>query len=193
MSPPTVQRGSICILDFGDRHFFVRAASGEQVKLAANKSPRVNTAGLIGLPYGCVVEVVGSKLVRTPDDLMTPPLSSAVEEGTRGGDEEASNTQMTDNRDLVDSNTSQKIKQDDIQKMKEAGKSGTEIINELISSSKTFEGKTEFSKAKYIKRKVRSDAMSQANERQAKIPHLKGGWSLISKGAWTVDVNYASC
>lgn len=152
MSSPTVQKGHICILDFGDRHFFVKAAFGEQVKLAANKSPRVHTTGLIGLPYGCVVEVVGNKLVRTEDDLMSPPLS-ALDEGK--GEKEISSTQMTDNRDLVDSNTSQKIKQDDIQKMKEAGKSGTDIINELISSSETFEGKTEFSKAKYIKRKVR--------------------------------------
>ncbi|GMI48758.1 hypothetical protein TrCOL_g11156 [Triparma columacea] len=152
MSSPTVQKGHICILDFGDRHFFVKAAFGEQVKLAANKSPRVHTTGLIGLPYGCVVEVVGNKLVRTEDDLMSPPLS-ALEDGK--GEKEISSTQMTDNRDLVDSNTSQKIKQDDIQKMKEAGKSGTDIINELISSSETFEGKTEFSKAKYIKRKVK--------------------------------------
>ena len=55
----------------------------------------------------------------------------------------------------MDDNESQSVSQEDIRKMREEGKTGQEIISTLINSSKTFQGKTEFSKAKYIKRKVK--------------------------------------
>lgn len=151
---PTVQENHVLILDFGDRRFFVKACrSGAEssVKLGANKCPKTYTSSLIGLPYGCVVELNGSKLSRTPDDVMSPPLSTL----SSSASPTPSTTQTADNRDLVDSNTSQKINQNDIHAMKASGASGVDIVSELITSSKTFEGKTEFSKAKYIKRKVK--------------------------------------
>jgi len=59
----------------------------------------------------------------------------------------------TDNRDLVDTNTAQGISYDRVEEMREQGMHGSEIVAALIENSATFDGKTEFSKAKYIKRK----------------------------------------
>ena len=60
----------------------------------------------------------------------------------------------SDNRELVDSNTAQKLSIEDIQQMQGDGKSGAEIIKALTESSDTYAGKTEFSKQKYLRRKI---------------------------------------
>ncbi|CAD8044625.1 unnamed protein product [Paramecium primaurelia] len=56
------------------------------------------------------------------------------------------------NKDLFDFNDSQKLTQEEIIQLKQQ-KEGEEIVDEVIQNSKTFEQKTEFSKAKYLKRK----------------------------------------
>lgn len=59
-----------------------------------------------------------------------------------------------DNRELVDNRLNQTLDQDDILKMRKEGVSGHAIIQELASSSVTFDGKTDFSKKKYLKKKA---------------------------------------
>jgi len=59
----------------------------------------------------------------------------------------------SDNRNLVDNNTAQGISFSAVTEMREQGIHGSEIVAALIENSATFDGKTEFSKAKYIKRK----------------------------------------
>lgn len=61
----------------------------------------------------------------------------------------------TDNRDLVDNNKSQKLTQDEILEMQQQGVSGETIIKALIQNSASYQGKTEFSKAKYLKKKAK--------------------------------------
>ena len=61
--------------------------------------------------------------------------------------------QINDNRNLLDSNSSQAIQADDIQKMRAEGTTGDNIIRKIIQNSSTFDSKTDFSKAKYIVRK----------------------------------------
>ena len=58
-----------------------------------------------------------------------------------------------DNRELVDNIQNQTLQQEDIEKMRKEGASGKEIIEELASSSITYDTKTDFSKKKYLKRK----------------------------------------
>ena len=58
-----------------------------------------------------------------------------------------------DNRNLIDNNTAQGISYTAVTEMREQGIHGSEIVAALIENSATFDGKTEFSKAKYIKRK----------------------------------------
>ena len=56
---------------------------------------------------------------------------------------------IRDNRNLVDNSTAQRLDQDDIQKLKDRGAQAHEIVGALITSSKTFQGKTSFSQEKY--------------------------------------------
>ncbi|XP_062858321.1 tRNA (adenine(58)-N(1))-methyltransferase non-catalytic subunit TRM6 [Trichomycterus rosablanca] len=58
-----------------------------------------------------------------------------------------------DNRHIVDDGKSQRLTRDDIESLKEQGKKGQEIIQELINNSTTFRDKTEFAQQKYIKKK----------------------------------------
>ena len=58
-----------------------------------------------------------------------------------------------DNRDLVDDGSHQTLQQEEIEQMRKDGVSGKEIIQELASSSVSFETKTDFSKKKYLRKK----------------------------------------
>ncbi|KAH7830075.1 putative tRNA (adenine58-N1)-methyltransferase non-catalytic subunit [Monocercomonoides exilis] len=61
---------------------------------------------------------------------------------------------VRDNRNLVDTSTAQKLDEKAIAKMKQKGAHASIIVGALITESKTFEGKTEFSQEKYIKKKL---------------------------------------
>ena len=54
---------------------------------------------------------------------------------------------------MDDSQAIQKVTADEIGDMKNVGSSGQEIIAKLMANSATFQGKTQFSKEKWIKRK----------------------------------------
>ena len=58
-----------------------------------------------------------------------------------------------DNRELVDNIMNQTLHQEDIEQMRKDGVTGKEIIQELASSSITYDSKTDFSKKKYLKKK----------------------------------------
>jgi len=104
----------------------------------------VNLAPVIGAPYGSVFELKHGKLVRVAGGLKPVldigAMTSAMPENN--------------NRELVDSNTAQKLSVEDIQQMQGDGKTGAEIIKALTESSDTYAGKTEFSKQKYLRRKI---------------------------------------
>ncbi|XP_052699747.1 tRNA (adenine(58)-N(1))-methyltransferase non-catalytic subunit TRM6-like [Crassostrea angulata] len=59
----------------------------------------------------------------------------------------------TDNRDLHDLDSNQKLSREDIEKMKKEGAKGQEIIEQLIENSTTFKGKTEYAQEKWVKKK----------------------------------------
>ena len=61
----------------------------------------------------------------------------------------------TDNRDLVDNNLNQKLTQQEILAMQDTGASGETIIKALVQNSASYQSKTEFSKAKYLKKKAK--------------------------------------
>lgn len=54
-----------------------------------------------------------------------------------------------DNRAYMDTNTAQKLEDEDIQRMREEGASGTDIIKSLIANSETFNAKTSFAQEKW--------------------------------------------
>ncbi|GMH87389.1 hypothetical protein TL16_g10843 [Triparma laevis f. inornata] len=145
---PVVREGDICIVDFGETLYFLRACrAGKDNQIKLGQKGKVYTTGLINMPYGAVIEVKNSRIVRTEDDLITPLLN--LEE------KEEEETEKCDNRNLVDDNKSQKTTMDDINKLREEGKTGQDIVSQLVSNSTSFSGKTAFAQAKYIKRKLK--------------------------------------
>ncbi len=60
-----------------------------------------------------------------------------------------------DNRDFVDTNTAQKLTPADIKELRSKGASGSEIIEALAKNSSTYASKTDFSKAKWMKKKFK--------------------------------------
>ena len=173
--PANVLLGHVCILDFGEgKQYFVHAVtSGPRHSVKLGQKGNVKTSGLVGLPYGCVVEVKDGRLVRAEGDEMLPTLeilTSTTSSAGKGGELQEGvvvsadgTARKNDNRDLVDDNASQACTQEDVRRMREEGRTGAQIVERLVSSSATFEGKTTFAKAKYIKRKVREDEEERSN------------------------------
>ena len=172
--PNIIREDDYFILIFADnRKIFAQA-----VKSQKGKSPPVKinkrsytTSNLIGLPYGTVLELCMGSLKPLPegeDVVPSFPVSQAVEEVApvlvSGLEIEEANAedstfpsinseQKNDNRNLVDNNKSQGLQFEEIEQMRQDGTHGSAIVNKLIANSSTFDQKTEFSKAKYIKKK----------------------------------------
>lgn len=63
-------------------------------------------------------------------------------------------TEVTqDNRDIVDNSETQKLDKKTIMGFRDDGMEGEKIVEKLIENSATFKGRTEFSQAKYLKKK----------------------------------------
>lgn len=58
-----------------------------------------------------------------------------------------------DNRNITDSRQSQVLKANDIERLRETCNSSTELVTQIIESSKTFSEKTEYAQDKYLKKK----------------------------------------
>ena len=166
-----VVSGRTVILDFAGKQYFATATLGT----SKVHNLHVSTTELIGLPYGCVVEVIDGKFVRTGDDAVLPPVDLGALNGADGdgdGDDDdedddendvddkpmqqppsSSVPAVRDNRNTFDTNTSQQLSQSSIVALRTSGASGSSLVAALIVNSSTFSSKTEFSKAKYIKRK----------------------------------------
>lgn len=63
------------------------------------------------------------------------------------------NKSGVDNRDIIDDGLSQKLSTDDILKLKDNMACSVDIVEKLVSNSKTFNEKTEYSQQKYLKKK----------------------------------------
>lgn len=59
-----------------------------------------------------------------------------------------------DNREIFDDKDAQKLDEEKINKLKNEGLGGSEIIQKLIENSSQFNKKTQFSKEKYIRKKM---------------------------------------
>ncbi|KAL3921653.1 MAG: hypothetical protein SGILL_002635 [Bacillariaceae sp.] len=160
----------------------LRSWKGKTPPVKINKRS-YQTYNLIGLPYGTVLELGSSKLTPLPEgeDIIPEYRGAAASEKTDVGEKAANETktsttvcvdveaaeanaedstfpnvdiqQKSDNRNLVDSNDSQRLEYHEIEELKNSGAHGSEIIDKLIQNSATFDQKTEFSKAKWIARK----------------------------------------
>ena len=108
-------------------------------------------AGAAGGPGPAARTTTTTTTTTTADIRRTAELAAAAVHAAGGGT-------ANDNRDLVDDNTAQALGQEDVQRMKDAGASAAEIVSSLVANSATYQGKTEYAKAKYIKKKQRQYA-----------------------------------
>jgi len=169
-----VREGDYFILVFADdRKIFAQALKSRKGKTPPVKINKRSypTSNIIGLPYGTVLELCMGELKPLPEgeDIVpsfptrlldgdsVPGVSSALESLEANADDSTfpsmNPEQKNDNRNLVDDNKSQSLQIEEIEKMIQEGTHGSAIVNKLIANSSTFDQKTEFSKAKYIKKK----------------------------------------
>lgn len=131
--------------------------SSQMLKLDAGDQKigkfRIKVGAIVGTPYGSVFEVANKELVMTSFS-ETTNMMEEIQDGT-SVDNESSSSVVVDNRHYHDSNTAQKLNHDDIQKLRDEGSSGTNIIKTLISNSDTWASKSEFAQEKWLKRKAK--------------------------------------
>ncbi|CAG0921829.1 unnamed protein product [Notodromas monacha] len=110
--------------------------------------PKVNLASAVGKPYGnflLVKQKEGNVFNLEPLE-----VGSAKEVDPR-----LEATGVTrDNRDIVDSSTSQKLTMDEICTRTGSGLLGAEMIDLLVENSATFSSKSEYSQQKYLRKKL---------------------------------------
>jgi len=132
----------------GDHVIFKKEESSRVFHVRKNRKVHYEKAqfsveDLIGEQYGCTFEVDRQKLVKVE-------ATKTVELPTTDMDTSSS---TADNRNLLDLESNQKMTKEEIQELKEKGITGEKIIEKLIENSETFKTKTEFSQAKFIKKK----------------------------------------
>jgi len=109
----------------------------------------VDLSGIVGHKYGTTFKMVSDhknnkcfKVEVSEDVEMFEELFMNGESGE-------------DNRDLVETDKSQKLTREEIDGMREDGVEGVEIVEKLIENSDTFQTKTKFSQAKFLKKKAK--------------------------------------
>ncbi|KAL3153820.1 hypothetical protein ABBQ32_013398 [Trebouxia sp. C0010 RCD-2024] len=135
-----IREGDTVILDMnGEKQAFLTVRRAGKVKVGKQLC---SLEPIIGQPYGSVYQVSAdtSELVRTKRPRTIE--WSSLEEVDK------------DNSELLDVGAeTQQLSTGDIAALRAAGKTGEEIVAALAKGSATFQGKTQFSQAKYKKKK----------------------------------------
>jgi len=154
-----VQDGDHIILSFNDgRQMFthvVRDRKKCMIKLRINRK-QYSTHRFIGVPYGSVFELNKEnnfEFVKLHnDEALLPEVSDMKVLSSVSSNNKSDDNLFLDNRNLVDDVANQKMSHRSIEELKEQ-LHGEELVKTIVSNSTTFEGKTDFSKLKYLKRK----------------------------------------
>jgi len=109
----------------------------------------VSMAGLVGEKYGTTFEMKANPANKKQFLLVKADQVIDFEELFLTGEG------GQDNRDLEDTENSQKLSRQEVESMRDAGVSGKEIMEKLIENSETYQSKTKFSQAKFLKKKAR--------------------------------------
>lgn len=129
-----------------EKCYYVIKAEGIQ-KIARK---RVTVKNMIGRPFGSIFEIEQSHLKYIPGD--SASIIDDLNSDIFSADPQAEQA-IGDNRGYSDTNSAQKLKSEDIEQMRSAGASGSEIIQNLISNSETWGNKTSFAQEKWMKKK----------------------------------------
>ncbi|CAK8536093.1 unnamed protein product [Lathyrus sativus] len=154
--------GCSVLLDIndGDRLVFARLSPAAKLKIGKKNC---SLQSLIGCPFGTVFQL------DTSSD--GPFLSPFQPEGDVNNADEIKdghfqdeskddqlNSELKDNRSLIDNNTAQSLTGEDIEDMRRQGAKGNEIVDALIANSASFDKKTSFSQEKYRRKKQKKYA-----------------------------------
>eukprot|EP01053_Blabericola_migrator_P003901 Blabericola_migrator_1__3900@NODE_217_length_11276_cov_60_022660_g184_i0_p3_GENE_NODE_217_length_11276_cov_60_022660_g184_i0NODE_217_length_11276_cov_60_022660_g184_i0_p3_ORF_typecomplete_len476_score99_11Gcd10p/PF04189_13/1_6e50GCD14/PF08704_10/1_2GCD14/PF08704_10/7_NODE_217_length_11276_cov_60_022660_g184_i08362263 len=162
MSEDVVKVNECCFLkDLGSGRGSISRINEKGTVKVANKIAPIPVSLLIGLPFGSVLElrgkswVVGSRLKQ--EDFVRAVLEE-IDDGKVDEDDMAESPAYKKPRlnDLVDNNTAQTMAQEDVMALKAAGVDGLKLVSSLVTSSKTFTARTQFSREKYIIRKMKA-------------------------------------
>ena len=135
------------IISNGCHVVFLNSKTGEQkcVRLPRNSEVYIKPLAfqadpLIGQRFGQKYQVVKHQLVK-------------IEESSSSLNEPSEHCGRT-NEFIKDDGATQILSQNDIELMKSKGIAGDEIVKNLVENSTSFNDKTEFSKAKWLKKKI---------------------------------------
>jgi len=119
----------------------------------------IDLSFVIGKEYDSVFSVVDRqsgelKEVTEPQSTVTHEFFTGLDDGD-APDEDAPmvTEELKDNRNMKDDNKAQNLKHQDVELLKAQNLAGEAIIETLVKNSQTFEGRTVFSKAKYLRKK----------------------------------------
>lgn len=76
----------------------------------------------------------------------------------------------TNNSTLVDDNTAQQLKHEEIEQMKLDGRGGRAIVDAVVKNSATYANKTEYAKEKYVRKKQKKYARHTCPRRATTSP-----------------------
>ena len=115
---------------------------------------KIDSEKIIGLKYGTLLEIVEGDIHEISEEqFQNLAFDGILDEGQANESSAGSCDVRGDNRNLVDEQQNQKLKEEEIKSLKETGFRGREVVSFLVENSATFQNKTVFSKEKYLKRK----------------------------------------
>jgi len=145
---------------------FTQLRGGQVASIAKGK---VKHELLVGQPFGTRFEMRGrdgiAPVTELDGGITEQILGELGGEGGEGGEGGAAAASDRDNRQLVDRSKlthgrecSQKLGAEEIKELKDQGKDTKEVMKALIENSDTFKQKTEFSQAKWLRKKAAKHA-----------------------------------
>ncbi|XP_064196835.1 tRNA (adenine(58)-N(1))-methyltransferase non-catalytic subunit TRM6 [Anguilla rostrata] len=133
----TIGEGDCVVLKRGD---IFKAAQIQKNRKVIFEKQWFFLDNAVGELYGTAFEVASGGTLQPKKPKLTESITEVREAGT-------------DNRNIVDDGTSQKLTRDDIETLKGQGLKGQDIVQQLVENSSSFRDKTEFAQEKYIKKK----------------------------------------
>lgn len=140
----TIKEGDFVVLRGSDNARLVQVDRKKPVFFGKKK---ISIHAAIGESFGSVFELCNMNLRKITAEEYKIRCSECE---VPGGDAQATGQ---DNRNLVDSNNSQRLTREDIETFKADGTSGETIVRTLVENSATFRDKTEYSQRKYLHKK----------------------------------------
>lgn len=144
---PLINDRDHAILSLGKGDMFASIRRGQDVRV---RSTRAKVDAMIGQPYHATFAVDRGTLSRREGG---PIKATALFDHLEDKDIDTTFMPTANNSELFDNRSNQTMTQEDIAKLKAAGATGDEIIRAVAAASKTFEGKTEYSQEKWLRKK----------------------------------------